>query len=53
VTDVRLVTPKEVAAYLRVPITWVREHSNGRRRPQIPGFKLGSRWRYRQDEIDR
>ena len=49
----RLLTPDDVATYLCVPVSWVREHSSGKRRPQLPGFKVGKYWRYRQDEVDR
>jgi hypothetical protein len=50
---IALLTPADVAQYLGVPISWVREHSSGRRHPQLPCFKVGKYWRYRQDEIDR
>jgi hypothetical protein len=48
-----LLTPDDVASYLSVPVSWVREHSSGRRLPRLPSFKVGKYWRYRQDEIDR
>ena len=37
----RLMEPADLAAYLRVPVSWVREHSSGRRGPQLPCFKVG------------
>lgn len=46
-----LLTPKEVAAFLRVSESWVREHTT-RCEPKLPGIKLGHHWRYRASELE-
>jgi excisionase family DNA binding protein len=46
----RLVTVKELSAYLRVhPSTIYRLLKKG----ELPGFKLGSDWRFNLEAIDR
>lgn len=49
----RLLTTAEVAAYLQVPEAWVRAHSNGKREPTVPSFKVGHFRRYSRRQIDR
>jgi excisionase family DNA binding protein len=49
-TRLRLVTVKELSKYLRVhPSTIYRLLKRG----ELPGFKLGSDWRFSLDAIDR
>jgi excisionase family DNA binding protein len=52
-SPVRLMDVAEVAEYLKVPVGWVRDHSNGKRPPELPSFKLGKYRRFRLDEIQR
>ena len=42
----RLLTVSEVAELLSMSEAWVRQHSNGMRRPAIPSVKLGKSVRY-------
>ena len=46
-----LLTVHEVAEILRVPPSWVYEHTRERSRDRIPGFRLGKFWRFRHHEI--
>ena len=46
-----LLTAQEVATWLGVSSAWVRQHSNGSRRPLIPSVKLGKCLRYRTQRI--
>ncbi len=39
--DDSTLTAEEVASWLRVKVSWVREHASGRRRPHLPSDKLG------------
>lgn len=49
-TPTRLVTVKELSSYLRVhPSTIYRLLKRG----ELPGFKLGSDWRFSLEAIDR
>ncbi len=48
----RLLTPKEVAAWLGVSVPWVLDHASGRRRPQIPSVKLGKVVRFRCEDLE-
>jgi excisionase family DNA binding protein len=47
--DRDVLTVKELAGYLRVKDLTVYKHVN---MGKIPGFKLGSHWRFRKSEID-
>jgi len=47
----RLLTVGEVAAMLGVSDAWVRQHSNGMRRPAIPSVKLGKCVRFRRESV--
>jgi hypothetical protein len=42
----------DVARILRVSEAWVRQHSSGARRPQLPRVKLGAAVRYRPEDIE-
>jgi len=46
-----LLTVGEVAGMLKISTAWVRQHSNGRRRPMIASVKLGKCVRFRRDDI--
>ncbi len=47
----RLLSVDEVAALLGMSPAWVRQHSNGIRRPAIPSVKLGKCVRFRREAI--
>jgi excisionase family DNA binding protein len=47
----RLLTVGEVAAMLGMSDAWVRQHSNGMRRPSIPSVKLGKSGRFRREAV--
>jgi len=47
----RLLTVSEVAQLLSMSEAWVRQHSNGMRRPAIPSVKLGKSVRYRRAAV--
>jgi predicted DNA-binding transcriptional regulator AlpA len=49
----RLLTPQEVAAWLRVSVSWVLDHALGRRRPCPPSVKLGKVVRFRREDVQR
>ena len=49
-TDPRVMTVKEVSAYLKVhPSTIYRQLKSGR----LPAFRVGSDWRFNVESIDR
>jgi excisionase family DNA binding protein len=48
----RLLTPKEVAEWLRVSVSWVLDHALRRRRPYLPSFKLGKAVRFRTEDVE-
>jgi excisionase family DNA binding protein len=50
--DERWLTVAEVAVLLSVSQAWVRDHVT-RRRPFLPGRKVGKFWRFRASEMDR
>jgi excisionase family DNA binding protein len=41
-----LLTVEEVAELLKVPVSWVYEHTRKRGLDRIPGFRLGKYWRF-------
>lgn len=48
-----ILTVSEVAAWLRQTESWVRQHSNGARRPLLPSIRIGGRTRvYRREDIE-
>jgi excisionase family DNA binding protein len=51
-SDLRLLTPRQVADRLGVSERWVRDHAT-RRSPRIPVVKLGSLLRFRDTDIDK
>jgi excisionase family DNA binding protein len=46
-----LLTVKEVAELLRVPVSWVYERTRKRSLDRLPGIRLGKYWRFRQGEV--
>jgi hypothetical protein len=47
----RLLDVSEVAAMLHMSTAWVRQHSNGLRRPAIPSIKFGKSLPYRRESV--
>jgi len=47
----RLMTVKEVAAWLNISEQWVRAHANKERRPYLPSIKLGKSVRFRASDV--
>ena len=46
-----LLTVEEVAELLKVPVSWVYEHTRSRASGRIPGFRLGKYWRFREGDV--
>ena len=46
-----LLSVEEVAELLRVPVSWVYEHTRARVSNRIPGFRLGKYWRFRTTDV--
>ena len=46
-----LLTVKEVAELLRVPVSWVYDRARRRSLDRLPAMRLGKYWRFRQEEI--
>ena len=46
-----LLSVEEVAELLRVPVSWVYEHTSRRVNNRIPGFRLGKYWRFRKADV--
>lgn len=44
-----ILTTKELAAYLKLTEVTIYKYAN---EGKIPGFKIGSRWRFNKDQID-
>jgi excisionase family DNA binding protein len=47
----RLLTVREVAELLRVPVSWVYGRTRKRSLERLPGYRLGKYWRFREEEI--
>jgi excisionase family DNA binding protein len=47
----QLLTVGEVAEMLRVPVSWVYGRMRKRSREQLPGYRLGKYWRFRELEV--
>jgi predicted DNA-binding transcriptional regulator AlpA len=47
----KLLTASEVARWLAVSPSWVRDHARGRRRPVLPCVKLGKSLRFEEHVI--
>jgi excisionase family DNA binding protein len=48
----RLLEVAEVAEWLGVIHSWVREHAAGRRKPKLPAVKLGDLWKFEKEKIE-
>jgi excisionase family DNA binding protein len=46
-----LLTVREVADLLQVPVSWVYGRMRKRSRGRLPGYRLGKYWRFSEDEI--
>jgi excisionase family DNA binding protein len=46
-----LLTVQEVATLLKVPPSWVHEHTRRDCNDRIPGFRLGKYWRFSEDDV--
>jgi excisionase family DNA binding protein len=46
-----LLTVRQVAEWLNVSPSWVRDHATNRRRPALPALKLGKSLRFREDQL--
>ena len=46
-----LLTPEDVATWLKVKPAWVRAHANGNRKPELPSLKMGAYRRFRREDI--
>lgn len=49
----RLLTPRAVAEWLEVSVSWVLDHASGRRRPHLPSVKLGKAVRFRREDVEK
>ena len=45
----KILTTKELAEYLKLTEVTIYKYAN---EGKIPGFKIGSRWRFDKDQID-
>jgi ParB/RepB/Spo0J family partition protein/excisionase family DNA binding protein len=46
-----LLTIKDVAQLLRVPVSWVYDRTRKRSLDRLPGIRLGKYWRFRHDDV--
>ena len=46
-----LLTVKEVAEMLTMPVSWVYERVDPQMPNRLPGIKLGKYWRFRREDI--
>jgi excisionase family DNA binding protein len=46
-----LLTVREVAKLLRLPVSWVYEHTRQNCMDRIPGFRLGKYWRFIEEDV--
>jgi excisionase family DNA binding protein len=46
-----LLTIKQVARMLQVPVSWVYGHTRGRSADRIPAFRFGKYWRFRLTDV--
>ena len=47
----RLLTPDEAAALLRVPVSWMYQHTRRRSLDRIPFVKVGHYVRFREEDL--
>jgi excisionase family DNA binding protein len=46
-----LLTVGDVAQILKVPPSWVYEHTRERCRDRVPGIRLGKYWRFVEEDV--
>jgi len=46
-----LLTVRDVAELLQVPVSWVYGRMRNRSSERLPGYRLGKYWRFREDEV--
>ena len=46
-----LLTVKEVAELLRVPVSWVYDRVRKRSLDRLPAMRLGKYWRFREEDV--
>ena len=46
-----LLTVRDVAELLRVPVSWVYGRTRKRALNRLPGYRLGKYWRFSQEEV--
>ena len=46
-----LLTVRQVAELLQVPVSWVYERVRKRSLERLPGYRLGKYWRFREAEV--
>ena len=46
-----LLTVKEVAELLRVPVSWVYDRVRKRSLDRLPAIRLGKYWRFREEDV--
>lgn len=46
-----LLTVREVAELLQVPVSWVYGRMRKRSSERLPAYRLGKYWRFREDEV--
>jgi len=49
--DSKLLTIRDVAELLRVPVSWVYNHTRRASRDRIPGIRLGKYWRFNEADV--
>lgn len=50
-TEHALLTVEEVAELIKLPVSWVYQHTRTRASDRIPGFRLGKYWRFRESDV--
>ncbi len=50
-TAAKLLTPKEVAAWLDVSVDWVQDHATGKE-PRLPPIRIGKLLRFRREDVE-
>jgi excisionase family DNA binding protein len=49
--DSKLLTIRDVAELLQVPVSWVYERTRRSCVDRVPGFRLGKYWRFNEADI--
>lgn len=50
--DQQLLSVSDVAKWLQLSPSWVRQHASGRRRPLLPSKKLGKSVRFERARVE-